>query len=121
MRKTIALALIAGSLAFYLAGCAKISLSTQCPATSLGVSFALAGSTVGNQAIAMLGSAIGGAALMDKKTGSAPTDTTPTTIVNTMSYEYLPIFGADSGSLTCIAPVAPPTVVSTGPPPAILH
>jgi hypothetical protein len=118
MRKTISLAIIAGALAFYLAGCAKISLSTQCPASSTGVSFALAGSTVGNQAIAMLGSAIGGAALMGAKQNTSA-DATP--ITNTMSYEYFPIFGADSGSLTCIQSIAPPTVVTTGPPAAILH
>jgi hypothetical protein len=98
-------------------GCAKISLTTTCPATSNGVSFALAGSTVGNQAIAMLGTALAGATLMSKQ-GAA--DTAPVT-TNTMSYEYVPIFGADSGSLTCIDPVAPPVVVSAGPPPQILH
>lgn len=118
MRKSISLGLIVGSLAFYLAGCAKISLTTQCPANSAGVSFALAGSTVGNQAIAMLGSALGGAALMGARQNAAADATLPT---NTMSYEYLPIFGADSGSLTCIEPIAPPTVVTAGPPAAILH
>jgi hypothetical protein len=103
-------------LAVVLAGCAKISLTTQCPANSNGVSFALAGSTVGNQAIAMLGSALGVAGIMGRNGGSAPPPTT-----NTMTYSYIPIFGADSGSLTCIEPVAPPGVLVPGPPPAILH
>jgi hypothetical protein len=101
-----------------LLGCAKISLTTTCPANSDGVSFALAGSTVGNQAIAMLGSALGGAALMG--TSRAAAEAAPVA-TSTMTYSYLPIFGADSGSLTCILPIAPPTVVSAGPPAQILH
>lgn len=102
-------------LALALAGCAKISLTTTCPSTSVGVSFALAGSTIGNQAIAMLSSAAGAAGLLAK---NGVTDTGNT---STMSYEYIPIFGADSGTLTCIAPVATPGVLVAGPPPAILH
>lgn len=102
-------------LALALAGCAKISLTTQCPTTSNGVSFALAGSTVGNQAIAMLGSALGAAGVMAKRSDAGPTTT------NTMTYSYIPIFGADSGSLTCIVPVGTPGVLVPGPPPQILH
>jgi hypothetical protein len=55
---------------------------------------------------------------MGARQNAAADATLPT---NTMSYEYLPIFGADSGSLTCIEPIAPPTVVTAGPPAAILH
>lgn len=108
------LILLAGVFAFF--GCAKISLTTTCPASSVGVSFALAGSTVGNQAIAMLSSAAGAAGFLAKRDAAADTGNT-----STMSYEYVPIFGADSGTLTCIAPVATPGLLVPGPPPAILH
>ncbi len=103
-----------------LFGCAKISLTTSCPANANGVSFALAGSTVGNQAIAMLSSGLGAAGLLGMAR-SAPADSSTPPSVNTMTYTYLPIFGADSGSLTCILPLTPPTVVTAGPPAAILH
>lgn len=103
-----------------LFGCAKIALTTTCPSTSVGVSFALAGSTIGNQAIAMLSSAAGAAGLLAKN-GVTKNGVTDTGNTSTMSYEYIPIFGADSGTLTCIAPVATPGVLVAGPPPAILH
>jgi hypothetical protein len=88
-------------------GCAKVTLTTSCPVNSTGVSFALAGSTVGNQAIAMLGAVASGAKVM-----AGPTSTGTSA---TMTYEYLPIFGADSGSLDCTQPPIQ-TVVVTSPP-----
>ena len=108
--------LIAAVLAVSLAGCAKISLTTQCPATSIGAGFALSGSTVGNQAIAMLGSAVGAAKLAAmakayKDAGVAM----PAPITDTMTYTYAPIFGADSGNLTCIQPQQQTVVVTSAP------
>lgn len=97
-------------------GCAKVSLSTQCPASSTGVSFALQGSTVGNQLLSMLSSglATGGLIAGARLGAQAPTTTA------TMSYEYVPIFGSDSGSLTCVSPPTTTTVV-TSPPASIVH
>ena len=97
-------------------GCAKVSLSTQCPANSTGVSFALAGSTVGNQLLSMLSSGLAtGGLIAGARVGAAEPATTAT-----MSYEYIPIFGSDSGSLNCTAPPTTTTVV-TSPPAQILH
>lgn len=97
-----------------LAGCATVTLNTTCPATSTGVGFALAGSTVGNTALSMLNTAAAGGMLAAR--AGAATSTTNAT----MTYKYLPIFGADSGSLTCTQPPATTTVV-TSPPAQILH
>lgn len=94
-------------------GCAKVTLNTTCPATSTGVGFALAGSTVGNQVLSMLGSMGTTAGVLLKAGATAPTTAT-------MTYSYIPIFGADSGSLTCVQPPQTTTVV-TSPPASIVH
>ncbi len=107
--------LVAIALGLALAACAKISLTTTCPATSTGVGFALAGSTVGNTALSMLGTAVSGAKLAAKEGAAAPAGTTAT-----MSYDYFPVFGADSGSLTCTQPPQTTTVV-TSPPASIVQ
>lgn len=114
MTKSICLGIIAGAM-LHLYGCATVQLTTACPATSTGVSFALAGSTVGNQVLSMLGSMGSKAGLMAPVGApAAPTNTA------TMSYSYIPIFGADSGSLTCLMPIQTTTVV-TSPPASIVH
>ena len=114
-RITVLVAALMGcALAFYSQGCAKISMTTTCPASSTGVGFALAGSTVGNQLLSMFGSAAA-MGLMAPRAGAATPATTAT-----MTYEYLAVFGADSGSLTCVSPPATTTVV-TSPPASILH
>jgi hypothetical protein len=100
-------------LALALSGCASITMTTSCPVTSTGVSFALAGSTVGNTALSMLGQAAAGGMLANKATAPAPTSAT-------MTYNYLPIFGADSGSLNCIQAPAN-TIVVTSAPASIVH
>lgn len=95
-------------LALALAGCATVNMSTSCPANSTGVSFALAGSTVGNTALSMLGTAMA-TGMLAPKAGVAPGTTA------TMSYHYLPIFGADSGSLNCVQPPQQTIVVTSAP------
>jgi hypothetical protein len=115
MRKSICLGLIVGSL-LHLYGCATIDETVACPASSTGVAFALQGSTVGNQLISMAGAAAGAAGFMARP-GAAEAPTTTAT----MKYTYVPIFGSDSGSLTCVQAPAPPTIITTGPPVAILH
>src|SRR5277367_4248312 len=114
---TLIAALMLGcALALYSQGCAKVSLSTQCPANSTGVSFALQGSTVGNQLLSMLSSGLAtGGLIAGARLGAAAPTTTAT-----MSYEYVPIFGSDSGSLTCVSPPTTTTVV-TSPPASIVH
>ena len=98
-------------------GCAKMTMSTACPAASIGVGFALAGSTVGNQAVAMLGAAVSaGKIAAMAKAGAGPTPVTTAT----MSYEYFPIFGADSGNLLCIQPQQQ-TIVVTSPPATVVQ
>ena len=114
MRKTICLGIIVGAL-LHLYGCATITETVACPASSTGVNFALQGSTVGNQLLAMGQAAAGAAGFMAKEGAAAPTTTA------TMKYTYIPIFGSDSGSLTCTQPAVPPTIITTGPPVAILH
>jgi hypothetical protein len=99
-------------LALALAGCATVNMSTSCPANSTGVGFALAGSTVGNTALSMLGTAAAAGMLAPK--AGVPAGTTAT-----MSYRYIPVFGADSGSLTCIQPPQQ-TVIVTSPPASIV-
>ena len=108
---------LAGVLALVIWGCATVQLSTQCPASSTGVSFALAGSTVGNQLLSMLSSGLSTAGLIGARQTAAAAPVTTAT----MKYTYVPIFGSDSGSLTCTQPTPPPTIVTTGPPAAILH
>lgn len=103
-------------LALLLSGCAEITLNTACPASSTGVSFALAGSTVGNTLISMLGQAATTAGLLAAK---AP-GTAQATTNATMTYRYVPIFGADSGSLTCTQAPTTTTVV-TSPPASVVH
>jgi len=102
-------------LAIGLAGCAKITLTTTCPDTSTGVGFALSGSTVGNTALSMLGAAAQGAKFAAKEGAAAPAGTSAT-----MSYEYFPVFGADSGSLNCTQPPQS-TVVVASPPASVIH
>ena len=102
-------------LALALAGCAEIDQNVSCPTGSTGVAFALQGSTVGNQLISMFGSASSMGLLAPRAAAVGPTTGA------TMKYRYLAVFGADSGSLTCVNPPAPPTVITTGPPPSILH
>lgn len=114
MKKSICLGIIAGAL-LYLYGCATVTLNTSCPASSTGVSFALSGSTVGNQLISMLGAAATKGGFM-AGAGTAPTPTS-----GTMTYTYIPIFGADSGSLSCTQPPQGVGVFSPGPPPSIVH
>lgn len=101
-------------LAAALMGCAKIQLSTQCPTNSTGVGFALAGSTIGNQALSMLGGIASKAGVM-----AGPTDTAAPATTATLSYEYLAIWGPDSGSLACTIPPQQ-TVVVTSPPASIV-
>jgi hypothetical protein len=101
-----------------LFGCATVTLNATCPATSTGVSFALAGSTVGNQAISMLGSALTAAKILGAPKDEASVAPPPTSA--TMKYEYVPLFGADDGSLTCVQPIAQTTVV-TSPPASIVR
>ena len=97
-------------------GCAKVSLSTQCPANSTGVSFALAGSTVGNQLLSMLSSGLAtGGLIAGARVGAAEPATTAT-----MSYDYLALWGPDSGSLSCTSPPTTTTVV-TSPPASIVR
>lgn len=100
-------------LALALAGCATITLNTACPTNSTGVSFALAGSTVGNTAISMLSTAALGAGVA-AKAGAVPATTNAT-----MTYQYFPIFGQDSGSLNCVQPPTQ-TVVVTSPPATVV-
>jgi len=106
----IAAIVMAVALAIWSQGCADITESTTCPAGSIGVSFALSGSTIGNQAIAMLGTAVSGATLAAKEGAATPPATTAT-----MTYKYIPIFGADSGSLTCIQTPQQTVVVTSAP------
>ena len=94
-------------------GCATVTLNARCPATSTGVSFALAGSTVGNQAISMLGSALTAAKVLGAARDEASTAPPPTSA--TMKYSYSPIWGADSGSLTCVQAPTQTTVVTSAP------
>ena len=110
--------LIAAVLAVSLAGCADITQEVVCPANSIGVSFALAGSTVGNQAIAMLGAYVsaGKAAALAKEGVASVAPVTG----GKMSYKYLPIFGADSGSLTCVMPQQQ-NVIVTSPPASVVQ
>lgn len=115
MRKSIYLGLIVGSL-LHLYGCATIDETVACPASSTGVNFALQGSTIGNQLLAMGQAAAGAAGFMAKAGASSAPVTTAT-----MKYTYIPIFGSDSGSLTCTQPAAPPTIITMGPPVAILR
>lgn len=100
-------------LAVAVAGCAKIQLSTQCPTNSTGVGFALAGSSIGNQALSMLGGAASKAGLMVGAGEPVPSTTA------TLSYSYLAIWGPDSGSLSCTMPPQQ-TVVVTSPPASIV-
>ncbi len=102
-----------------LQGCAKVTLNTVCPATSTGVGFALAGSTVGNTAISMLGAAVAGGGGGGVK-GTEGISSPPTATTATMTYSYLPIFGADSGSLTCTQPPAQ-TIVVASPPASVVR
>ena len=115
-RTLLAAALMGIALGIWCQGCAKVSLSTQCPANSTGVSFALAGSTVGNQLLSMLSSGLAtGGLIAGARLGAAEPATTAT-----MSYDYLAIWGPDSGSLSCTSPPTTTTVV-TSPPAQILH
>ena len=106
--------LIAVALGLFLSGCATVTLNTSCPSTSTGVAFALAGSTVGNQVLSMLGSMGSTAGLMAKQGAAIPVTSA------TMTYKYFPIFGADSGSLNCTMPPQNTTVV-TSPPASIVR
>jgi len=118
MYRKLASVLTLTALLLAASGCAKIALSTTCPAGNIGVGFGLAGSTVGNQAIAMLGAAVSGAKVAAMaKAGAVGA---PSTTTATMSYEYSPIFGADSGTLTCVMPPQQ-TVVVTSPPAAVVQ
>lgn len=115
MKKSICLGIIVGSL-LHLYGCATVTLSTACPANSTGVSFALAGSTVGNQLLSMLSSGLAtGGLIAGAREGAAAPATTAT-----MKYQYIPIFGSDSGSLSCTSPPTTTTVV-TSPPASIVR
>lgn len=97
-------------------GCAHIHLKTVCPANSTGVAFALQGSQVGNQLLSMAGAAGKAAGFMAKQGATAP----PPQTEMTMDYTYVPIFGSDGGSGTCVMPASGPTVITVpqGPPPA---
>jgi len=97
-----------------LSGCAEITLTTACPATSTGVGFALAGSTIGNTALSMLSTGLAGAGGLAAKAGTTAPATTAT-----MSYKYLAIWGPDSGSLSCTSPPQS-TVVVASPPASIV-
>ena len=101
-------------LVLAFAGCAKVTMNVACATTATGVAFALSGSTVGATALSMLGGIATKGGLM----ASAGAAATPTSA--TMTYEYLPIFGADGGSLTCSQP-PDNTVVVTSPPAQILQ
>ncbi len=82
-------------LALALAGCAKVHLDCS---SGLPQTFAITGSTVGNQLVA-LGVAAAGAAGM---AGKAPEGATaPTQQGSTLDYSYLAIFGPDNGGLGC--------------------
>ncbi len=94
-------------------GCAKVTMNVSCAATATGVAFALSGSTVGATALSMLGGVATKAGVM-----AAPNEPQPTSA--TMTYEYLPIFGADGGSLTCSQPPQT-TVVVTSPPASVIR
>lgn len=107
--------LLISLLAVALVGCAKITLNTVCPATSTGVGFALSGSTVGNTVLSMLATGVTGGAI-PMKLGATPAQNTSAT----MTYNYLPIFGSDSGNLTCTSPPQQ-TVVVTSPPASVVH
>lgn len=103
-------------VAFLCMGCAKVTMNTVCPTSSTGVSFALSGSTVGATALSMLGGIATKAGVMASPDAAAA----PTTNAS-MTYEYLPIFGADAGSLTCTQPPPPPGIFAPGPPPQIVR
>ena len=96
-------------MALVLAGCAQISMTTTCPATSTGVGFALAGSTIGNTALSMLGTAAAAGMLAPKAGATVPGTSA------TMTYNYLPVFGADSGSLNCVQPPQQTVIVTSAP------
>lgn len=99
-------------------GCAKVTLNTVCPPGTTNVGFALSGSTIGNTAISMLGGVATKAGVMTRE-GASPSE--PTTTNGTMTYTYLPIFGADAGSLSCTQPPAAPGVLVPGPPAQIVR
>ena len=99
-RLIIGWALLTGfALAFM--GCAQMKGTTYCGANAIGVQFALQGSTIGNQAIAA-GMAAGGLG------AKAPDTSTPETQI-AFSYDYFPVFGADTGQWVCVYPAAPTT------------
>lgn len=101
------------ALALMVVGCAKITLTTQCPSNSTGVGFALAGSTVGNTALSLLSSAAS-SGLLAARTAAVPQGSSAS-----LTYNYFAVFGADSGSLTCTQPMQQ-TVVVTSPPATVV-
>jgi hypothetical protein len=116
LKSLVLVAVLAAAMA--LCACAQVSLTTVCPASSTGVQFALAGSTVGNTLISMLSTAATTAGVLPM-TGARAAGA-PATTNATMTYTYVPIFGADSGSLTCTQAPQNTTVV-TSPPAAIVR
>jgi len=86
--------------ALFISGCATIDSSTTCPSGTIGTSWGLNGSQVGNQLIAMGAAAAKVAGFMATAPGA--NQPAPTTI--TMHYSYVPIFGQDGGSTTCVMP-----------------
>lgn len=92
-------------------GCAHVHLAKTCPATSTGVSFGLKGSVVGNTVLSMIGSAATKAGFLAAAGGATPSEQ------STLDYTYLPLFGADAGSIDCPMPVPPTTTIITVPNP----
>jgi len=107
-------------LCLALSACATVTLTAACPASSTGVSFGLAGSTVGNQTLSMVGSAVStGKLLAGAKEGNRASSP-PAATSATMTYSYLPIFGSDSGSLACVQPPQQ-VIVVTSPPASVVQ
>src|ERR1700730_11280968 len=90
-------------LALALAGCAKIHLDCS---QGLPQTFAITGSTVGSQLLAAGLTAAKGAGFA----ATAPPPATPQG--STLDYSYVPIFGSDSGGLSCGAVQAPTTTIN---------
>jgi len=90
-------------LAVAVIGCAKIHLDCS---SGLPQTFAITGSTVGNQLVALGVAAAAGMGGVGAKQGD--TVTASTTQGSTLDYSYVPIFGPDNGGLGCGA-IQPPT------------
>ena len=87
-------------------GCARVHLdcSAGTPQT-----FAITGSTVGNQLVALGVAAAGASGVAGREGGATPP--TPTG-GSTLDYDYLAIFGPDNGGLGCGSTAQPTTTIN---------